>query len=405
MGSRAARDVALARRALRWGRCERPRHLGDAGAGDRQAGAARAHPRVAAARLPGRVRGHRPPLRQGGPARRCAGSFRDVPRRWPRRCLDGDRRDPWSAADDRRRNRAADLAGREHRDHRAGGRQPLRGARDGGRLSADESDGVLDGEARALLLLRRWTMKAVVAAALLVAAQARAADEAAPAEETKVAQITPAALPPVASVPRYGAPASLPPVTAQLFRLGGMLEVQPMFAFSIGDPFWRTLGMGVRVEHHFDERWSISGHAIGGISLLAAPVEVCSDTCNSPAEGKLRSTPGKLQLVSGIQVGWAPVYGKLSLMGERTLHFDFYVAAGPELVREMIAPDAASPERGRWAAGGRVSIGERLFLTDRFMIRFAASELIYAGRVRGVAEIERKLIIEGGVGWLFGGGR
>ena len=248
-------------------------------------------------------------------------------------------------------------------------------------------------------------MKALVAAALLVAAQARAADEAPSAEETKVAQITPAALPPVASVPRYGAPASLPPVTAQLFRLGGMLEVQPMFAFSIGDPFWRTLGMGVRVEHHFDERWSISGHAIGGISLLSAPVEVCSDTCNSPAEGKLRSTPGKLQLVSGIQVGWAPVYGKLSLMGERTLHFDFYVAAGPELVREMIAPDAASPQTGRWAAGGRVSIGERLFLTNRFMIRFAASELIYAGRVRGVSEIERKLIIEGGVGWLFGGGR
>ena len=143
-------------------------------------------------------------------------------------------------------------------------------------------------------------MKAVVAAALLVAAQARAADEAAPAEETKVAQITPAALPPVTSVPRYGAPASLPPVTAQLFRLGGMLEVQPMFAFSIGDPFWRTLGMGVRVEHHFDERWSISGHAIGGVSLLAAPVEVCSDSCSNPAEGKLRSTPGKLQLVSGV---------------------------------------------------------------------------------------------------------
>src|SRR2546428_1123937 len=295
LGSRAARDVALARRALRRGRCERPRHLGDAGVGDRQAGAARAHPRVAAARLPGRVRGHRPPVRQGGLARRCAGSFREVPRRWPRRCLDRDRRDPWSPADDRRRDRAADLAGRAHRDHRAGGRQPLRGARDGGRLPADESDGVLDGEARALLFLRRWTMRAVVAAALLVASQARAADEAARAEETKVAQITPAALPPVASVPKYGAPASLPPVTAQLFRLGGMLEVQPMFAFSIGDPFWRTLGMGVRVEHHFDERWSISGHAIGGISLLSAPVEVCSDTCNSPAEGKLRSTPGKLQ--------------------------------------------------------------------------------------------------------------
>src|SRR2546423_7730646 len=154
-------------------------------------------------------------------------------------------------------------------------------------------------------------MKAVVAAALLVAAQARAADEAAPAEETKVAQITPAALPPVASVPRYGAPASLPPVTAQLFRLGGMLEVQPMFAFSIGDPFWRTLGMGIRVEHHFDERWSISTHAVASLSLLAAPVQLCTDTCTDPSGGTLRSTPGKLQMVAGGQLGWAPSYGNL----------------------------------------------------------------------------------------------
>ena len=248
-------------------------------------------------------------------------------------------------------------------------------------------------------------MKAALAALLLLLAVQARAEEPAPAEATKVAQVTPAALPPVASAPKYGAPASLPPVTAQLFHLGGFWEVQPMFAMSIGDPFWRTLGMGVRVEHHFDERWSVSTHAIGGLSLLAAPVQVCGDTCSDPVAAKLRSTPGKLQFLTGVEVGWAPVYGKLSLMGERTLHFDTYISAGPELVRELIAADAASPEVGRWAAGGRVSIGERLFFGNRFMVRVAASELVYAGRIRGNAEIERKLTIETGVAWLFGGGR
>jgi hypothetical protein len=92
-------------------------------------------------------------------------------------------------------------------------------------------------------------------------------------------------------------------------------------------------------------------------------------------------------------------------MGERTLHFDTYIALGPELVRELIAPDAASAEVGRWAPGARFSLGERLFFTNRFMIRIAASELVYAGKVRGSSEIERKLTIEGGVAWLFGGGR
>ncbi|MCA1827143.1 MAG: outer membrane beta-barrel domain-containing protein, partial [Myxococcales bacterium] len=207
----------------------------------------------------------------------------------------------------------------------------------------------------------------IAVVALLLAA------EAAPSEKPEVkpvpaSAVTVAQLPPVAGASQYGAPASLPPVTAQLFHLGGLLEVQPMFSFSIGDPFWRTVGLGVRLEHHFDERWSIAAHTLGAVGLLAAPVELCGDTiCSAPNSDRLRSTPGKLQLLAGAELGWAPVYGKLSLFGERTLHFDAYIAAGPELVRELIAPDAASPESGRWTAGGRVSIGERLFFTDRFM--------------------------------------
>ena len=119
-----------------------------------------------------------------------------------------------------------------------------------------------------------------------------------------------------------------------------------------------------------------------------------------------RSTRCILTLVTALEVAGLARDQELQLIWivEYCPHC-VYVAAGPELVRELIAPDAASPQTGRWAAGGRVSIGERLFLTNRFMIRFAASELIYAGRVRAVSEIERKLIIEGGVGWLFGGGR
>ena len=244
--------------------------------------------------------------------------------------------------------------------------------------------------------------------ALLLAAEAPAPVPApAPEKQPRPAPasaVTVAQLPSLPGGPRYGAPASLPPVTAQLFHLGGLNEIQPMFSFSIGDPFWRTVGVGVRIAHHFDERWSISAHTLGGLSLLSAPVEVCGDTiCSAPSSDRLRSTPGNLQLLAGAELGWAPVYGKLSLMGERTLHFDAYIAAGPEVVRELIAPDAASPQSGRWAAGGRVSIGERLFITDKFMVRVAASELVYPSKVRGLTEIERKLSFEGGVAWLFGG--
>ena len=246
-------------------------------------------------------------------------------------------------------------------------------------------------------------IRAIAAVLLLGAAQLRAEED--PPPKATPASAAVAQLPPVAGASQqYGAPNALPPVTAQLFHLGGLLEVQPVFAVSVGDPFWRSVGAGLRVERHFDERWSISAHTLANASLVAAPVEVCGGSaCSTPAADKLRSTPGKLQLLVGAELGWAPIYGKLSLFGERTLHFDAYLSAGPELVREEIARDAASPETGRWAAGGRVSLGERFFVTDRFMVRTGVSELVYAGRVRGLPEIERKLSFEGGVAWLFGG--
>jgi outer membrane beta-barrel protein len=209
---------------------------------------------------------------------------------------------------------------------------------------------------------------------------------------------------PTLHVAMRGTPASLPPVSAQIFRIGGRIEFQPIVQFSIGDPFYRSVLAGVRLERHLDERWSFSGHALGGASLLSAPIDVCTDaSCTSPEAGQLGSTPGDIRLMAGVELGWAPIYGKLSLAGEKTIHFDAYVSAGPEVLLERIAPDAASSASSRWAFGGRVGIGERVFFSNDFLLRLGVSELLYGGRVRGRTELERKLSLEIGVAWLFGG--
>jgi len=254
-------------------------------------------------------------------------------------------------------------------------------------------------------------MKRALLAIFLVASQARAEDAppaaAAPAaEQPHSEKVSTAALPPVSGAQQYGAPGSLPAVTAQLFHVGGMLELMPVVQVSLGDPFWRTVAAGLRAEQHFDERWSVAVHALGAIGVIDAPVDVCgASACSAATQAQLRAAPGRLEFLTGAELGWAPIYGKLSLFGDYTIHFDAYVSAGPELVRERIAADAASAEAARWAFGGRVSVGERVFLGNTFMIRFAASELVYSGNVRGSSEIERKLSLEGGVAWLFGVGR
>jgi outer membrane beta-barrel protein len=201
-----------------------------------------------------------------------------------------------------------------------------------------------------------------------------------------------------------GTPASLPPVTAQIFHIGGRIEAQPIIQVSIGDPFYRSILVGLRVERHLDERWSIAGHALGGTSLLSAPVDVCTDaSCSGPEADRLRSTPGDVRMMTGVEMGWAPIYGKLSLAGEKTIHFDTYVSLGPEVLLERIAPDAASPVGSRWAFGGRVGIGERVFFSNDFLLRVGANEVLYGARVRGRTELERKLSLEIGVAWMFGG--
>ena len=227
----------------------------------------------------------------------------------------------------------------------------------------------------------------------------------APTPETVAVNELPS-LPNDPALPRAmrGTPASLPPVSGQIFRIGGKIEFQPIVQFSIGDPFYRSVLAGVRLERHLDERWSFSGHALGGASLLSAPIDVCTDaSCTNPEAGQLRSTPGDIRMMAGLEVGWAPIYGKLSLAGEKTIHFDTYVSLGPEVLLERIAPDAASATASRWALGGRVGIGERVFFSNDFLLRLGVSELLYGGRVRGRTELERKLSLEIGVAWLFGG--
>ena len=101
--------------------------------------------------------------------------------------------------------------------------------------------------------------------------------------------------------------------------------------------------------------------------------------------------------------GLGAIYGKLSLAGEKTIHFDAYVSAGPELVLERIAPDAVSGTSSHWALGGRLGIGERIFFSNNFLLRLGVSQVLYNTRVRGLSEWERKLSLEMGVAWMFGG--
>src|SRR2546423_1416562 len=258
--------------------------------------AARPRPRVARAGRHGGGRLDCPHLWQGRAARRRPGAPRDLRGCRARRSFhrDGFRAGP--AADADGRPGPARLPRRELRAHRADRGERLRRAAYGEQPARHARDGFLDRPAGPLLVLAAgeggsMKISGHVACALLFAGAARAESAPAPAVTPAAAAATnppsveqPAAMAaatmpgqveqaamtelpaigndPAVRVALRGTPASLPPVTAQIFRIGGRTEAEPLFQMSVGDPFYRTWLVGVRVEHHLDERWSFGVHAL-----------------------------------------------------------------------------------------------------------------------------------------------
>jgi len=235
---------------------------------------------------------------------------------------------------------------------------------------------ILDREARTLVLTSAVAMRPLLAALLLLGAAARAEEESAPPRRrpgSRRSRRHAAARGVGAEVPARRP--SLPPVTAQLFQIGGLLEVEPMFAFSIAIRSGGPWPWAVRVEHHstsavdLDPRPGRDFPARGSRAGLQRLVRR-SGGGKAPLRSPTAAAPRRRRRRVGAGLR------KALALRERTLHSTPTVSwprAGP---RADSRRTAASPETGRWALGGRISIGERLFFSNRFMVRIAASELV-----------------------------
>jgi outer membrane beta-barrel protein len=137
-----------------------------------------------------------------------------------------------------------------------------------------------------------------------------------------------------------------PAVENRFFLKEGRFEASPVFGYVPNNPFARRYMVGGILGYHFGESLSAQAEVLyspdSGEDDLKPLVEVLLDraansapitpTTGTAAPSEFQQPLDKVSLAANFGVALAPFYGKINLVGETVLNFDFYVSGGLGMV-------------------------------------------------------------------------
>ncbi len=149
-------------------------------------------------------------------------------------------------------------------------------------------------------------------------------------------------------------------VSNKLYVKSGRLELTllPMTSISLNDAFYQKFGGGLGIAYHFSESLSVGFSGTYNINV---------ELSNASYYGrKDENTPsaGKRNFLIGLDLMWAPVYGKVNLASEWVMHFDTYLCGGLGAVGSLQVDDSTN-----FGFAASFGLGIRLFMTRMFAIR------------------------------------
>ncbi len=208
----------------------------------------------------------------------------------------------------------------------------------------------------------------------------------------------------------------IPPVSGQLYRTSGRLELTVGGAMSLNDAFFSKYFGSARLVYHFNEFWSAGAYGSGGTAVASNSSTLCSSTtgCGNAEKEMLWQVPGKIKAVLGLEAAWTPVYGKLGILAEQIAHFDLSIIAGPDLVvhdevvsaadAAILAANGGTPGT-RSTIGGHFGVAARRFLSLWMALRLEVKDLVYGVEVPNNAQlgtdIQNQIFTELGVSFFF----
>lgn len=152
-------------------------------------------------------------------------------------------------------------------------------------------------------------------------------------------------------------------VQRKVFLKKQRLEVFPFFGLDLNDPFYQHLLLGGSLSYHLVD--SLAIEARGGFvfaSIRQGSVKIVRQEIGAVLE----NVPA-LKGHADLDVTWAPLYGKISLLGEGILHFDTYLTGGPGI---FITDIGVAP-------AVNIGIGQRYFITRWLDFRLELRNYLY----------------------------
>jgi outer membrane beta-barrel protein len=197
------------------------------------------------------------------------------------------------------------------------------------------------------------------------------------------------------------------PVSGQLYQKGGKLELSvPVGALSFNDAFFTKYMAGVKLGYHFNDYFAFAVSGSFGTSSTTGSTSVCrpDQGCTSAEPWRLYQVPGDIKYIVGAEVELSPIYGKLNVFGEKALHFDLSLLAGPDLVsyRDVVVPaTSATPAPGNATTlGGHVGLGARIFFARFMAFRLGLKDVIYSVPHLPSGNLQNQLMAEAGLSFF-----
>ncbi len=256
---------------------------------------------------------------------------------------------------------------------------------------------------------RRRTQSAKPAATAVMPSQASAEaeegaetenkDPAAKAEAAKADEEAAAEVSEKKAKTSVGVPLSqrIKAVTSQSFIHKKRFLIGPVIGTTINDPFYASLALGLNAGFYVTE------HLLIGINGEFLPVNGPTNLVKvvGRAEGKEAAKYYAPMYFAYVDINWVPFYGKMSIMAEGVLHYDFYLVGGLGIAG-MRSTDK-NVEYPPLSMSGTFGIGAHLFVNKWVGIRLELTDrLFYGARYIGDVPGKEEASIQNIIGLTVG---
>ena len=155
-------------------------------------------------------------------------------------------------------------------------------------------------------------------------------------------------------------------VQRRLFAKDGRLEAAAFSGIIPNDDFIVYYPVGLRLSYHFSEAFTVEGSFAHAFDVDTALTEFLEA---DPISLKRADIQEEIKRYFNVNILWAPIYGKVSLLGLKLSHFETYVGMGFGFFQTHEKPADNPIGNDKTKASGNTIFGFRWFITDMINIR------------------------------------